>query len=1271
MKGKMRLINWKLAVCLAALNATVVLSAAEISVRADDAMINQNELGRVLGAPAASWRITQNAKLTFTQVVGQAAMSVGTGGATMTQLAPSTTDRETRIRFGFAPAAEKGASLELMSSLPAPDASIENAIRLNLSAPAVAMGKEREYLNWSLPASAGRATNQNFPSWIYRFRRIPSLEAMKLWPAFVRARTLRDMQSQPKLEERWFEARFVLRQHEASIYLDDRLLSHYENAAIDTDGVLRLVASEGVRIASIQTRALPAVNEKFELIELDRYLNASKFGAQSLAPNALPSGTSTSFGGVPFQFPTPDRQGNNHLDVGCSWLRGGMLSGGGDPAEGDDARWIGALDVDPSRLQFRVPSRQYSALHLIAASTGEADTIPRLTAQFYRQRAGFPVNFKANVPVYTAKAQVNQVLPLRLANGKTGHLYHIIIPLEPEGLDSFSDREALEFELTKDVAIYRAYPDPFYFSEHGAGLPSGVHVFAMTLERPSVEVNFQPDRFAHIWTAPSQPSYTVRLHNQSNSPQKIQLQLNTQSHDTKETTKQSRTVTLAAQGTQTVKIPLHLKRYGLHRVVLRVRDGEGLRTRTRALAYLHPDTRERGNWDESKGLLFGFWDWRGGHETPGGIPRLQVMADAGAESPNRSFEGKTNVTPGKMESSPPMYSDEEKEYARSRHMASYFALATDYFVPGEPLHLGIKWDASKPEEMEQALTAAIRRLKLPETALNKPQMVFIWGEPNLGPISYRSLPEYYGEPPYQMTPDEQKNFEEMNQQFIITARVIKKEMPGVKVYMPWGSPQFPVAFSRNSPEATALMDGPGLDMVPFQRLPEAQVGQVTLHAEMWQLKQEWEKTGKPWPHLTAMEGPCVSRTALGSLNEQEEADHNVRSLLNIVGYGANRLLGTPSPFECADAWGEQQYGGGMIKRLPILTPKPFYVAYATMTRQLNRANFVKLVPTGSATVFCMQFKHYKTGELIHVFWTIRGTRPVMLQTKNKIDVFDDMDNLADVKSTRGGTIFTVSSSPVYVHGLTSTPVIALGTPNHSDAKPAVVSDCLSNLSNGSWKLSSARDEDYEKSHDEFVVRFPGAMSTRAVKDAGKNALAIHLAKQPKERATMPFYSTLIPAKPILIPGKASHLGLWVKANSDWGRVVYFLRDSKGEKWISVGKANEWNDDDQRGESVFCFDGWRYLRFELPSNAPYDLFREVGSTWWGSYSKDKKIGDEIVDLPLTLEKIVVERRTHVIVGNELIRANTADVLLGDLYAEYSKPQDKTPEAIRLSELRMKP
>src|SRR5439155_480249 len=77
------------------------------------------------------------------------------------------------------------------------------------------------------------------------------------------------------------------------------------------------------------------------------------------------------------------------------------------------------------------------------------------------------------------------------------------------------------------------------------------------------------------------------------------------------------------------------------------------------------------------------------------------------------------------------------------------------------------------------------------------------------------------------------------------------------------------------------------------------------------------------------------------------------------------------------------------------------------------------------------------------------------------------------------------------------------------------------------------------------------------------------------------------------------------------------------------------------------------------------YREAGTTWWGHFGK----GNGEVDLPLTLEKIIVERRTHAMYVNDPQPARAEDVLLGDLNAEYARPEDRTEEVVRLDRVRM--
>src|SRR5262249_41764834 len=209
----------------------------------------------------------------------------------------------------------------------------------------------------------------------------------------------------------------------------------------------------------------------------------------------------------------------------------------------------------------------------------------------------------------TNAATPKQGLPHQLADGVKGNLHLVTIPLEPNGPAAFSNQPYLEFELTKEVRIYRAFPDPTYYSTHAAGLPSGVHVYGVTLERPAVEVDFQPDQIAHIWTAPARPGYTARLKNTTQAAQTVNLQLTTTSHDGSEKTVVKKSVPLTAGAAEAVKLPLDLKRYGYHAVELKIASAGEERTQTRSLAFLHADTRERGNWAEGKGPIFGMWDW--------------------------------------------------------------------------------------------------------------------------------------------------------------------------------------------------------------------------------------------------------------------------------------------------------------------------------------------------------------------------------------------------------------------------------------------------------------------------------------------------------------------------------------------------------------------------------------------------------------------------------------------------------------------------------------
>ncbi|MCM8815043.1 MAG: hypothetical protein NC931_03560, partial [Candidatus Omnitrophica bacterium] len=703
-------------------------------------------------------------------------------------------------------------------------------------------------------------------------------------------------------------------------------------------------------------------------------------------------------------------------------------------------------------------------------------------------------------------------------------------------------------------------------------------------------------------------------------------------------------------GSDSIKLSLNPTRYGLHYLKVICSSGSEEYSCFRNFAYLHPDTRERGNWSEGKGSIFGYWNWSGAHNTPDLKTELIVMAQAGAE---------TNLSTYRTAS------PEIRELAEKLGYVSHKAFDGGVIYVNSFSYANAKYyDPKNPEATQKWLIEELKKYKVEKSAINKPEYILFFPEPGIGPITYGIWPEHYGND-YHVTQDEEKAFRSQLEKFLLGARAVRNQWPDVKILLPHGDPHYTALFLRLSPEARELIDGVGLDLPGFERTPEQPVHQVVLN-RLYPILQDIKKY-KPDPYLVVVEGTCIS-SADYDTSFEDQANIATRNFLVLIGYGINHHASSNAPFDCANYWGENHYGGGYCTRLPLAMPKLAYVSYATLTRHINRCNFIRYVPTGSTSTYCQEYKHYKTGRLVYVLWTVRGKRPVSVKLApgKSVELYDINDNVTVLREQNGAATFFIGQSPVYLEGLTEPIELSLGEPDHSDSFPSKNSIRLANLADG-WKISTARDYEYENNHKLQIERFPGEMSSQVVmvdKKYGKKALRVHLEKQKIDRKVMPYYTTIVPPKPVLIPGKPSHIGLWAYAASDWGRVVFMLRDAKGEKWISIGTKDDWNCDDIRTMSFFCFDGWRYIKFQMPSNAPYDCYRELGSSWWGSFG-----GDGIVDLPLKLEKIIVERRSSVIYGNELVPASNEDVLLGDLYAEYATAQDMKSSAIELSRIRM--
>ncbi len=1069
----------------------------------------------------------------------------------------------------------------------------------------------------------------------YYPRAYPLTDIRPGWPEEFRIRVEHDMAALPGASDRWLEVRVELRPGQVRCWLDDRLVAHKSDPQIAVAGLTQLQLGLGVQLGGYEVVPWQPVRG-FLPIRLGGYANGRAFLASTLKPGTLPQGAKP-IADIPFVFPTLNAEGKDHLDLSRSLYRHANMEG---YLQSNGHRWVGAARRDPARIQLRIPNGQYDALYLLAAASGEANTVPLVTAMFYRPSAGFAANFEAQVPLATAASSDATPLPVTLANGKQVNLWLVKIPLDPGRLSAFADMDIVELELTKKVHLFRSYPDPINYGYHQAGLPSSVHVFAATLGEAPFRFDITPFPFGHVWTSPDVPRYSINVHNRTDARPTGKVTLRTRSYDGTETTEQSHPFTLVDAWSLITPVPV--KRNGYHEITATVEIAGKTWTEKRSFVRLAEDTRAP-RWTEGKGALFGYWSYHGGHHTPKAEHHIELMTRAGA---------RTSIGAAGRAAENPWI---------KKHWAPVQAGAWE--VSPQPWAMEEPYDPEEYAAYQKQVIAAFTKARNVVPAELRPDHVYFFPEPHVSQrLTEGNYASYWGEPEEPYTEQEQKRL----RMFLVTAKcaaeAVRREFPNLKILIPWGDPLFiPPLLRAGLPRE--LINGSGLDIPNFERLPEAQLHQNSIH-RLYELRREFAKAGIPNPQLQYTEGIFVP-TEPGAVTPREQMDIYNRWVLISMAYGVQRFYSGWFAFDCGNYYGSEHYGGcGIQRRIPYCDPKPAYAAYATMTDRLDQANFTGWLPTGSLSTYCLRFFGPK-GQ-VYTLWTLRGKRPVTMTLGEEADVHvtDAMNNTRVLKSTGQQVTFMTDPSVVYVATNAKVLSVRVGQPDHADAKPDKNVQQVADLGDGSWFYSDKADSIYEKGTF-AMARYLGRFSASPAADPvqGK-VLCSKLEKQSKVHELMPWYNGLASKKKIILPGAPSHLGLWVKGASDWGRVVYVLRDAKGEKWTSIGTQDQYNCDDVHSWSAFNFDGWRYVRFELPGHTGVDSFRKPGTTWWRSDG-----GDGIVDLPLALEAILVEQRSHILYVNDVQPAASDTVCFGKLYAEYADSADATPAAVLLSKLRM--
>ena len=782
-----------------------------------------------------------------------------------------------------------------------------------------------------------------------------------------------------------------------------------------------------------------------------------------------------------------------------------------------------------------------------------------------------------------------------------GRKHVVRVPLRQDLLAAFADREIVEFELTGNVENFKDHPEPSHFSRHGVGLPSGVTVHEMTLVESRVEIDFEPEAFGNLWVDLGvKPSYMLKLRQRpgGGSPREVKVALSSRSRDGRDETRQETTVSVPGSGEASLRLEVPVSRYGWHSVSLDV-DGERYE---RSLVVIRRREYKSRPFD-TKGFMFGGWPPGAGVHF--GLPAYDACRIAfklGIES--FSFGNvckRADIAP-----------------LAEKYGVKDFSVAQ--FNSGRPVGF-----------LAKDLEGVMRNTACPVSAVSAPEFQNLFAEP--GGIGREcSIAALCGAEVEPRTPEQEEKYLFFKTNILHFSETYRRVFPGKKLLMPWGSPLFTIAYLKD-PETRDKFEGMAFDTAFFDRMPEGQLHSCSLYV-LTLLNREWAKYRSDKPLIVSVEGPCISRAAKEALTPDDQLRNNLRCCFLLTANGVTRLFanvgGSP---EVASYWGEQHYSGGALSRI-TLNPYPVLAANATMVRLLKDHEFVRRVPTPSLGVYALEYRNIRNGKPLHVMWCVRGRVPVALKCRQAFDV---MDNLTPVRE--------LTPDPVFVVELKGEVKYGSQTFDADEAKPSAGAVKVASLA-GWRQTTAAPDDEYLNNMPDNIRRYPVEMLV--ARDGDR--LAVTLPEGLPDRDGMPFTTTLVPPEPVVLPGRPRVIAMDVDVESaDWGRVVYVLRDAKGEKFVSVGQKNTYNVDDTRCDSFFNFDGRRMVRFELPGSRPWDSSRYPGFCWWGSYG-----GDGVVDYPLSVEKVFVERRSKAMHVNELVEAPRRAVRLGDLYVEQVEP-----------------
>jgi len=851
-----------------------------------------------------------------------------------------------------------------------------------------------------------------------------------------------------------------------------------------------------------------------------------------------------------------------------------------------------AFDGMPDCFLRRVPVAQYIRAHVLCSLENDpgktTEVTARLTSFYSPNNAGCSPDMITQQTVILPRND-SHPLPENVKRIRPG-LYLVTFNLDAgkiQDLIFMKGLDGLDFEVLGGLDR----GDNYYLSraDKPSSHPSAVRVLGATLEKSPATLFVTSARPGNICYPGETPSMTAHL--SAVVPGGYTLRWIVKDVDGKTLLEKEEALSFAAPGEKAERtMDFPQKDNGYYTVNVRLfrnaapgsvlKDLFGKEKKEPLLSFdgafvrLAPDTRKAGY--ESP---YFSWNFGGAHGTPSDPAFVcDILKRAGVRH--------TQLWNGK-------YSEADmKEYKLTTGPFTYY-----------------RAKGSTPEERAAELDAHIRAQVEKYPSVN---VAMIFHESGGGP-----LPQELTGGTTEITPEQKTKDEEKTARAVELARAWRRNAPHVRLVVGNSGSSLEILAQLFREKYPAdLIDTMGEESVGQTSPPERSVA-----GPFWNLRELARVYGyKDLPVECSYEWKgrkCYT------FSPRERAAWSMRDIL-IAHAWRSKVIPVPTGAAYANCYENTVWGGGAFSRWPLYQPRPGYCATAVLTQLLDRAEFIRMIPTGSLTVYALEFK--RGNDYLYALWTARGEVKAAFTTGAEKVLRTDLFGRERVI---GGGCFTetVGTEPFYLtldHPLDSVSAAKeRAYPQEPHPEKMTVAAPMDDAA--AWEVVTGEDERLRRAPSELQTRIPGTFALSTVKDE-KMGRCIEVTPEfsGKLHPLVGEFAFLRLKEPVPLPGTPDTLGVWVKGNSSWGKLHFEIEDAEGEIWFTGGRGTYYDWPEKLGIN---FDGWHFLQFPLTGDSPVKVTCPGENQFQWRADQTTK-GDRKMTYPLKLRAIglVLQRKS---------------------------------------------